>query len=177
MGPSLPGTLPDMRERPRLRRAAKWIGSSICIAILVAFGLSLGYGVSWSSKSVPIQTSVQVYGGRALLHVFDRSKLRPQDLHGPTGWTFGSHWKDPIQLQWLRPGIATGAAGGLIRLGVNVPFWLPLLIVALPTAYLWHRDRRIPPGHCPHCGYDLTGNVSGVCPECGAEALASRAED
>ena len=21
--------------------------------------------------------------------------------------------------------------------------------------------------HCLHCGYDLTGNVSGVCPECG----------
>ncbi len=23
------------------------------------------------------------------------------------------------------------------------------------------------PGHCGQCGYDLTGNVSGVCPECG----------
>ena len=34
---------------------------------------------------------------------------------------------------------------------------------------LWWLDlRRIPPGHCPHCGYDLTGNVSGKCPECGA---------
>lgn len=26
------------------------------------------------------------------------------------------------------------------------------------------------PGHCPHCGYDLTGNTSGVCPECGEKA-------
>ncbi len=24
-----------------------------------------------------------------------------------------------------------------------------------------------PPGSCQKCGYDLTGNVSGVCPECG----------
>ncbi|HPM24999.1 MAG TPA: hypothetical protein PLP66_13915 [Phycisphaerae bacterium] len=24
-----------------------------------------------------------------------------------------------------------------------------------------------PHGHCPKCGYDLTGNTSGVCPECG----------
>ncbi|MBI3836135.1 MAG: hypothetical protein HY287_17575 [Planctomycetes bacterium] len=23
------------------------------------------------------------------------------------------------------------------------------------------------PGHCNHCDYDLTGNVSGTCPECG----------
>jgi rubrerythrin len=22
--------------------------------------------------------------------------------------------------------------------------------------------------HCPGCGYNLTGNLSGVCPECGA---------
>lgn len=22
-------------------------------------------------------------------------------------------------------------------------------------------------GTCPYCGYNLTGNVSGVCPECG----------
>jgi len=45
---------------------------------------------------------------------------------------------------------------------------LVLLPIALPTAWLWHRDRRrIPPGHCPGCGYNLTGNTSGVCSECG----------
>jgi hypothetical protein len=27
--------------------------------------------------------------------------------------------------------------------------------------------RRTRRGHCPKCGYDLTANVSGVCPECG----------
>jgi hypothetical protein len=27
--------------------------------------------------------------------------------------------------------------------------------------------RDIPPGHCGVCRYDLTGNQSGVCPECG----------
>ena len=47
------------------------------------------------------------------------------------------------------------------------PIWMLLLPVALPAAYLFYRDRRHPPGHCPRCGYDLTGNESGVCPECG----------
>ncbi len=28
--------------------------------------------------------------------------------------------------------------------------------------------RRPPPGHCQACGYDLIGNVSGTCPECGS---------
>ena len=33
----------------------------------------------------------------------------------------------------------------------------------------WHERRAETEGHpaCRACGYDLTGNVSGVCPECG----------
>ena len=34
----------------------------------------------------------------------------------------------------------------------------------------WRELRRVPtlrPGICFNCGYDLTGNISGVCPECG----------
>jgi hypothetical protein len=26
---------------------------------------------------------------------------------------------------------------------------------------------RYSPGHCQSCDYNLTGNVSGICPECG----------
>jgi hypothetical protein len=56
-----------------------------------------------------------------------------------------------------------------LRTNVIVPIWIPLLVVALPTAFVWWRDRRrIPPGHCQICGYNLTGNVSGRCPECGS---------
>jgi hypothetical protein len=40
---------------------------------------------------------------------------------------------------------------------------------ALLGAALRRLIRRKPfePGQCEGCGYDLTGNVSGVCPECG----------
>jgi len=31
----------------------------------------------------------------------------------------------------------------------------------------WLRQTRYPLGHCQECGYDLTGNVSGICSECG----------
>jgi hypothetical protein len=30
-----------------------------------------------------------------------------------------------------------------------------------------HLAKRASAGHCARCGYDLTGNVSGICPECG----------
>ena len=47
--------------------------------------------------------------------------------------------------------------------------WLLAAVVGFPTALLisFDRRRRIPPGHCQTCGYNLTGNLSGICPECG----------
>lgn len=54
------------------------------------------------------------------------------------------------------------------QLEITFPMWLLFASVATPTALAWLRSRRrIPAGHCPACAYDLTGNVSGVCPECG----------
>jgi len=46
---------------------------------------------------------------------------------------------------------------------------MPLLLASsLWTAYLFlWRKTSYPTGHCPKCGYNLTGNVSGRCPECG----------
>ena len=49
--------------------------------------------------------------------------------------------------------------------------WIPVMLLialAIPTAIFWYRDRRPRKGHCLHCGYNLTGNESGVCPECAA---------
>ena len=48
------------------------------------------------------------------------------------------------------------------------PFVAACLAVAPALrARRWWRARRAAPGHCQRCGYDLTGNQSGVCPECG----------
>ena len=35
-------------------------------------------------------------------------------------------------------------------------------------------QRRARAGRCTACGYDLTGNVSAVCPECGTPAARQR---
>ncbi len=50
--------------------------------------------------------------------------------------------------------------------GAVVPIWMLLLPAALVTAWLCRTDRR-PKTGCAKCGYNQTGNVSGVCPECG----------
>ena len=58
---------------------------------------------------------------------------------------------------------------------VLIPIWLILVPVVIAAIYLWRSDRRTAPGHCPHCNYNLTGNTTGTCPECG-HALADTAQ-
>ncbi|HEY3246255.1 MAG TPA: hypothetical protein VGM03_23165 [Phycisphaerae bacterium] len=53
-----------------------------------------------------------------------------------------------------------------------LPLWLPLVILSAPAAVLFIRRTRAmfqrrKYGLCVGCGYNLTGNTSGVCPECG----------
>ncbi|MBN1511878.1 MAG: hypothetical protein JXB13_07670 [Phycisphaerae bacterium] len=59
--------------------------------------------------------------------------------------------------------------------------WLFPIATAAVAAILifafWCAERlRIPPGHCRQCRYDLTGNQSGVCPECGAPLTSGEME-
>ncbi len=54
----------------------------------------------------------------------------------------------------------------------NLPaMGLELLITGAIAGLAYGVSRRVMtrlrPGRCRSCGYDLTGNVSGVCPECG----------
>jgi hypothetical protein len=82
--------------------------------------------------------------------------------------------------EWKGVGIAFGednsgkyATGGLRFL--VLPYWLPVGLTAagsVPVFVLWKRRRR-PAGYCGRCSYNLTGNTSGVCPECGT-ALARK---
>ena len=60
----------------------------------------------------------------------------------------------------------------LLERSLRIPLWLPLaLFSATPTVALirgpLRRYRRRKRGLCLKCGYNLTGNVSGRCPECG----------
>jgi len=42
--------------------------------------------------------------------------------------------------------------------------WLVSVLYPLVTSYYTPKYEA---GHCPDCGYNLTGNKSGICPECG----------
>jgi len=49
-----------------------------------------------------------------------------------------------------------------------LPVWMLVLVpIAMLLLGLLVRGRAIPSGHCQECRYNLKGNETGTCPECG----------
>lgn len=58
---------------------------------------------------------------------------------------------------------------------LEIPLWCPIVLLGTYPTIAFIRGplcrwRRLNKGMCIKCGYDLTGNVSGICPECGNKA-------
>ena len=141
-----------MNPRPnRARRVMKWAGLVSCILLVVAWAASVfrpfgysGPNVAWVSGNGVIFVNWRTIDFR--LNFLERwVSFGPDDSLG-----------------FKRPRIY-----GMKKF--TIPYWCILLPIAIPTYILWRRDRRKPEGCCQECGYDLTGNESGTCPECGTE--------
>ena len=154
-----------MRKRPRVRRGLKWGGTVFCALLVVAFVVSFLMDVVYDRATTTVRTEVHLVSGAIML--IRQRRLRVPNRRIITFRDIVVMPRDP-RLGWWLAVLPRGQ--GLQRLGfllLAVPLWMPFVVVGIPTAFFWHRDRRIPPGHCQKCGYDLTDNVSGVCPECG----------
>jgi len=157
-----------IRRRSRTRRVLKWIGTLLCALVCAAFAVSLRYtfvfelrrdlGVAqragiimfrWPHPNMPRGGSprLDVITLRTPPLVFWMPRYRAPKDHGPL----------PMVSSMSR---YTGGS-------LSIPHWLILLVLAIPTVMFWQADRPKPEGRCAGCGYDLTGNVSGICPECG----------
>jgi len=55
-----------------------------------------------------------------------------------------------------------------VRMPVTLPTALLLVYPILVLGRIRIRRHRLKPGHCPTCAYNLRGNTSGICSECGA---------
>lgn len=84
------------------------------------------------------------------------------------GWT-GHHWiLGTGKVSWWQNSSKNGCK--TIRAEYPAALAIPVLgaypLLALTRAIV-RRNRRRKPNECMNCSYDLTGNVSGTCPECG----------
>jgi hypothetical protein len=134
-------------KRSRFRRIAKWTGLVACGLILLLWVITF----FWESGYTGTKYGFSISPGY-----------------------FGFAFCGPYRLQgfYLVPAESSCVWAPIPHLCVIdifvLPFSLLLLVIAIPTAYLFWRDhRRIPPDCCLNCGYNLTGNTSGICPECG----------
>lgn len=141
-----------MRRPSRLRRIAKWAGLILLALLIPTYVGSFWNGVSYVQPVMNNTAVVAIYGGSVEL-----------------GWILMrtsadfNVWNVAV-FHWLPDYDNVGRAGHSLL----IPLWMLLAVLAPLTAFLWHFDRRrIPPGHCKKCGYVLTGNISGRCPECG----------
>jgi hypothetical protein len=138
---------------------------TVCLCGVVVWGRSYGVGhqvqVGWGARSVWVNSE----GGSFAV----ATMLRPE-RHG-FRLTWGSYAKRTGAAAAVRRLWHFGRAPQVGAFDVVVPQWVvPAVLGPLPAARIvrWRRLRRRPPTNtCGGCGYDLTGNVSGVCPECG----------
>jgi hypothetical protein len=96
-------------------------------------------------------------------------------VYVPNRAGFGWGRQLEINSAYLESMLPTGGCvlGVLSARYAVLPYWFLSAVTALlPSLQVWRwavgrwrNSRR--PGACRQCGYDLTGNTSGVCPECG----------
>lgn len=157
-------TAPPVRRR-QLHRTVKWLGACTTALLLVIFGTSLivrGASLGWHGFMVQAHAGcVAFYWG-----------CPPWFADG-----FKSGLSAPVLAELesrttrFLPGRVDSSRFGCAWL----PLWIPILALGAPTAILWYLDRRRPAlGECAQCGYNLTGNTTGRCPECGATRAVER---
>ena len=141
-----------MRRRLSRRwRVLKWAGLLTCALLTLTIVLTRWWSIAWTSGNHWgfFQWGAVAFGYHNAVDDFRWDVQR----NVQTGLFFW--WFD------YQPGTLTRGSC------FSTPLWLPLAVIGVPTILAWRRDRPFPPGHCQRCGYDLTGNVSGRCPECG----------
>ncbi len=147
------------RRPSRLRRVAKWVGLGVCVVTIVTWALSTRFHLTYLQSDPSYK--VTAFHGRI---EFTLSKYSTSWAGSP-----GLSWGRVPSYGFLVP----PDWGGGMHKWLRLPFWLLVIAVLIPTAILWRRDRRPRKGDCQYCGYNLTGNESGVCPEC-ATAVPKR---
>ena len=170
------GVCPECRTRigqyypalgkPERVKLLKWSSTAAALLLLELWTTSIFWDWSFAIRDEEQIRIAQVTCG--CKPVIDLHLVRGRVgllLHD--GWSGCLVQPAKADVIWLPGADVIGKGVGIRKASRFWPLWIPFVIVAVPTIWLWRHDRPNPAGHCQRCGYNLTGNVSGVCPECG----------
>lgn len=155
-------------------RFVAWIGVGLSIGLLVLWGLSVPFRIGYVSKGDSVCFGVGlgfVGAGRELGYTANTPgkwyfSPIPRSWVHTWGWSYILGFRRPYFERWdYTPNHAYRG----VQCGI--PIWMLLAPTVVLSVLCFRRAAiraRQSTGNCPDCNYDLRGNVSGVCPECGA---------
>ena len=134
------------------------LGVAVCVGIVVASAVSF-----WRNVNVSV-------AGWTVGVDFGALVVAPDWGH-PVVWVGSASGEFVL---WTRKWVAPSYLISPTWTSRRYAMWMVFLAALIPTALAWRKLRRPLPGHCRKCGYNLTGNVTGKCSECGAVVEAER---
>ena len=139
-----------------------WVAVLLAVIMLAGMAVSFAWVFAWTDS-----------GGRYYLYL-EHGMLcgNPNVLPpgtGPLPW-YGHFevYTSYVYTPWaLLPEVDFSPPLPYVRFPIHLFLAILVMIVIYPlTPFAVRRDRR-KRGLCVRCGYNLTGNTSGTCPECG----------
>ena len=153
-----------MRGSIARRTGLTFLVVSLILGVSIPLTIALNLQV-WSSN-------VALLGESGALHIYvvrgvDYSSVAGYRISAPSLSTW--NWRTAL---WPTHHYYDKRPGGGEKDHVSIPLWMPLSASALASwlSFLVAERLRRKIGCCKNCGYNLTGNTTGVCPECGTAA-------
>ena len=173
---------------PRFRALMKWSGLTLCVLIF-ALWLASGwyefdYALTFGQQPARF-VSIRVMASSAVIVHLSPPPPDPPSAHlshgSPLQFPLSSRtsaitiWRNDATFQWWWRWSFWSEAlpnGGIFR----IPLFVPLLITATISGFLFYRDRKVRPGLCAVCRYNLRGlpPTTSKCPECGREIKSQK---
>lgn len=122
-------------------------------AFVAGYSRLFGYGVVWENRAFGTDcTSGWIGAG-----VQRASSLSPTGLFWLPHHS-GYNASTVLPRFFWEPGLKS----------VSMPLWIPFVLACVGAFLTYSRAPK--PGACGKCEYNLAGNITGVCPECGTPA-------
>ena len=154
-----------------MKRFRRYIFNTLTVVSLL---LLLGTAALWVDgiwNKRPLWTEPTPLKGSALRLSTFRHHLDYYDYYGHKGPNANTPTK---KVYWTYMGNAYLYEPSYPLVGITLHFWLPSVVFTiLPVIWLfvWRKRSKLGPNACNNCGYDLTGNETGECPECGVVGI------